>query len=146
MVLTTVTPFEDAYFEITKRLLDNEIFEGSILDLYADVRHSGGGIFEDDLDTPDINELLYMINEEMQYVVEQFCVMSGVTEDDIHRAINKWNDEVFPILPRLIERTLIQHNLPFINTYELIGISTHSDNILKCQNVIFPQFKEVAMR
>ena len=137
---------DEAYYEITKRMLDDEIFEGSVLDIYADLKNDAiDGIFDIDPVDVDITNILYLVNEEMEYLIGQFMTLSGSVEDEeeIARFTAKWEDEMFPILPHMIEQVLLKHNLPFVNTYELIGISTHSDNILECQNVLFPQFKEV---
>lgn len=145
MVLATATRADEAYYEITKRLLDEEIFEGTVLDIYHDLKNELCDSIFDTGDTPDVSNMLYLINEEVEYIIEQFCQMSGVDDEDITRSVAKWNDEIFPILPRMIERVLIKHGLSFINTYELIsisGIASRSDTILPCQNTLFPQFKE----
>lgn len=135
---------DEAYYEITKRMLDDEIFEGSVLDIYADLKNDiVDGIFDIEPFDVDVSNILYLVNEEMEYLIDQFMTLSGAVEneEDVARFIAKWEDEMFPILPHLIEQVLIGHNLPFVNTYEIIGISTHSDNILECQNVLFPQFR-----
>lgn len=146
MVLATVTQAEEAYYEITKRLLDEEIFEGTVLDIYHDLKNDcQDGIFDEGYE-PDIVNMLYLINEEVEYIITKFCQMSGLDEEDIAKSVAKWNDEIFSILPRMIEKVLIRHGLSFINTYEIIGIngiSSRSDTILPCQNILFPQFKNI---
>ena len=139
--LVTATKQEEVYYEITKRVLDDEIFEGSVLDIYADLKNDTGGIF-DTGDIPDVSNILYLINEEIEYIIKQFCEMSGLEEEDSIKSVAKWDDDMFPVLPRMIEKVLLSHSLPFINSREQLGLASRSNTILACQNVLFPQMIE----
>ena len=137
--LTVCTRLDEAYYEITKRILDGELFEGAVLDVYADIRNTARyGIFDDN-DIPDIDDIIPIVNEEILYIIEQFCVMSGVDEGDIPAAISRWQDDLFPLLPRMIEGVLLKHGKCF-DSCKVMSLATISDNILPCQNILFPQF------
>lgn len=137
--LTVCTRAEEAYYEITRRIFDGELFEGTVLDVYADCKNeSKYGIFDSD-DIPSIDEMVPIINDEIMYLIEQFCTMSGVDEGDIPAAIFQWQSEMFPILSKMIEGVLLKHGKVF-ESESILSLAGISDNILPCQNILFSEF------
>ena len=139
--LSICSRLDEAYYEITKRVFEGDLFESAVLDVYADLKNeSEYSIFGKD-EIPDIDEIVPIVNEEILYLIEQFCTMSGVDEGDIPVAIERWQEDLFPLLPRMIEGILLKYGRCF-DSCKVLSLSSVSENILPCQNTLFPQFKE----
>lgn len=128
-----------AYDEITRRLLDTDIFEGIVLDTYSDILHEQCGTYIHPTMHPTISEISALIDEEAQCTIETFFNISGIeNQEEYQEAYTRWETEVTPMLDGMVLTVLMKHQLQFAEGgREEYFAQRHHTNILPCQNELF---------
>lgn len=141
MTLSARTRECEIFDKIISRITDMDLMNEVVKDLYAEISETGESSIFGENEVPDLQEILVALNEENLETIEYFY---GLCEEDryLPRAMERYLDEVFPLLEESIECVLRNACLPYRNTF-ISYKYIFNDRILSCQNILIKELDTI---